>query len=290
MSPPPDAKAAREPRAFPSPFQASLLVLSGVFVASLVAALVQEATSPATAAGLATVFGLGAAALLGASHVPPPHAERLGLRRLRPAQLVALVLLLPVVLLAAELDPLLSTWLPAPDAAAYEQRLREALPTGEKLGLVETVVVVMGLAPLVEEWLFRGVIQQGLVAHLGATGGIFVTALLFALGHGGAGLSVQAWAAVVAQVFVLGLAFGWVRHATGSLFAAILLHAGTNGLGVLALTLGQSQAAAAGGHLPLGVLAGAALSVALGGWWLRRIPPVPAAPEPSSRGADDVDL
>lgn len=276
-------------RGFPSPFQAALLVLLGVFVASLIAVLLAEPTSPTTAVGLGTVFGLGTAALLGASHVPPPHAERLGLRSLRPAQLAALTLLLPVALLVAELDPLLSTWLPAPDAAALEQSIREALPTDEKLGLVETVVVAVGLAPLVEEWLFRGVIQQGLVAHLGVAGGIFVTALLFALGHGGEGISAQSWTAVVAKIFVLGLALGWVRHVTCSLFAAILLHAGVNGLGVLALAFDETPPGAAEGHLPLAVLAGAALSVALGGWWLRRLPPAPALPNPPASGADAAD-
>jgi membrane protease YdiL (CAAX protease family) len=265
---------------FPSPFQASLLALLGIFVTSLIAVLLQEVTSPTTAAGLATVLGLGAAGLLGASHVPPPHAGRLGLRGLRLVQLPALALLLPVALLAAELDPLFSTWLPAPDAAEYDQRMREVLPTGDDLALVETLVVAVGLAPLVEEWLFRGVIQQGLVTHLGVAGGILVTALLFALGHGGAGMSAQAWAAVVAQIFVLGLAFGWVRHATGSLFAAILLHAGVNGLGVLSLTLDASEPGAADDHLPLAALAAAAVSVALGVFWLRRIAPAPLRPEP----------
>jgi hypothetical protein len=274
---------------FPSPFQASLLALLGIFVANLVGALLLDATSPTTAAGLATVIGLGAAGLLGATHVPPPHAERLGLRGLRLGHLLPLALLLPVALLAAELDPLLSTWWPAPDAPARAERMREVLPTGERLALIETLVVAVGLAPLVEEWLFRGVIQQGLVAHLGTRAGVLVTALLFALGHGGAGISAQSWVAVVAQIFVIGLAFGFVRQATGSLLAAVLLHAGVNALGVVSLLLGDALAlpratgaAPGSAHLPPAVLAGSAASVALGVWWLRRIPPVPLRPEPSA--------
>jgi len=273
---------------FPGPFQASLLALLGIFVTSLVAVLLQDATSPTTAAGLATVLGLGAAGLLGAAHVPPPHAERMGLRALRLAHLLPLALLVPVALLAAELDPLLSTWLPAPDAAEHAERMREVLPTGERLALVETVVVAVGLAPLVEEWLFRGVIQQGLVARLGGGAGVVLTALLFALGHGGAGMSAQSWAAVVAQIFVLGLAFGFARQATGSLFAAILLHAGVNGLGVLSLAFDEASASvdAAAAHLPLAALAASALSVALGAWWLRRVPPAPLRPEPPAEDDD----
>jgi membrane protease YdiL (CAAX protease family) len=289
----PGGRGAADERPFPSPLQASLLALLGIFVANLVGALLLDATSPTTAAGLATVIGLGAAGLLGATHVPPPHAARLGLRGLRLVQLVPLLLLVPVAVLAAELDPLLSTWWPAPDVAERAERMREALPTDERLALVETLVVAVGLAPLVEEWLFRGVIQQGLVAHMGARFGVVVTALLFALGHGGAGISAQSYAAIVTQIFVLGLAFGFVRQATGSLLAAILLHAAVNGLGVLSLHLGETvgvpgpatAAGAAPEHLPLALLAGCAASVALGVWWLGRIPPVPLRPEPPR--ADD---
>jgi membrane protease YdiL (CAAX protease family) len=172
----------------PSPLQASLLALLGLFLASLVAVLLSGVTSPTTAAGVGTVVGIGAAGALGAAHMPPPHAERLGLRGLRLAQLPPLALLVPVALLAAQLDPLLSQWLPAPDAPERAERMREGLPTDERLALLETLVVAVGLAPLVEEWLFRGVIQQGLVARLGAGAGIGTTALLFAIAHGGGGL------------------------------------------------------------------------------------------------------
>lgn len=279
---------------FPSPLQASLLALLGVFAANLVGALLAGVTSATAATGLATVVGIGAAGLLGAANVPPPHAERLGLRGLRLVHLPPLLLLVPVSLLAAELDPLLATWFPPPDVVERAERMREVLPTDAGLALVETLVVAVGLSPVVEEWLFRGVIQQGLVAHLGAGAGIATTALLFALCHGG-GISAQSYAAVVAQTFTIGVAFGFARHATGSLLAAILLHAGVNGFGVLALSIGQAlggSGAAAGAapapaHLPLAVLAGSAASVALGAWWLRRVAPAPLRPEPVPADDDD---
>ncbi len=34
--------------------------------------------------------------------------------------------------------------------------------------MLETLIVAVGLIPVIEEWFFRGVIQQGLVASLGA--------------------------------------------------------------------------------------------------------------------------
>jgi membrane protease YdiL (CAAX protease family) len=270
---------------FPSPLQASLLALLGVFLASLVAVLLADVTSPTTAAGLATVIGVGAAGALGAANVPPPHAERLGLRGLRLLHLPPLLLLVPVALFAAALDPLLSTWLPAPDAETVAERMREVLPTDDRLALVETLVVAVGLAPIVEEWLFRGVIQQGLVARLGVPAGVVTTALLFAIGHGGGGFSAQSTAAVVAQIFVIGLTLGFARQATGSLLAPILLHAGVNAVGVLGLALGADAASAAAAaeapqHQPPAMLAASAAAVALGVWWLRRVPPAPLRPDP----------
>jgi len=276
---------------FPGPLQASLLALLGVFIAQLIGFLMLDFATPTTAAGVATVVGVGAAGLLGAAHVPPPHAERIGLRGLRWRHVPALLLMLPVALLAAQLDPLLAKWLPPPDVAERVERMRQVLPTGDGLALVETLVVAVGLAPVVEEWLFRGVIQQGLVAHLGPVAGIVTTALLFALGHGGGGLSAQSTVAVVAQIFAIGLAFGYVRHATGSLFAAIALHAGVNALAVLSLHAGETGAVPgadpASPFLPGWLIGAAGASVALGAWWLRRIAPAPLRPEPPSRREDD---
>jgi len=126
------------------------------------------------------------------------------------------------------------------------------------------------------------VLQQGLVASMGAVGGILVTALLFAFGHG-AGLSPQAWAALVAQTLVLGIAFGYARHRTGSLLASILLHIGVNGMGVAAmaapLVITVPGYNAPGAHTPLLVLLPAIVSVAVGAWLLSNetVPEIPVA-------------
>jgi membrane protease YdiL (CAAX protease family) len=115
---------------------------------------------------------------------------------------------------------------------------------------------------------------------MGAAGGIFVTALFFALGHG-AGLSPQAWAALIAQTLVLGAAFGYARHRTGSLLAPILLHIGVNGMSVVAMAAPQVVAVpgynAPGAHTPFSVLLPAIASVAIGAWLLSKetVPEIP---------------
>ena len=277
------------PRPFPSPLAASLLTMMGAFFTTAIALMVSDWASPTAAVGIGTVLGLGGAGLLGAVNIPPPHAERVGLRGLRRQQLLPLLLLLPIALLASEVDNVVTALLPAPDVQPEVQEAVDTLSSDTRLALLETALVGVGLVPVVEEWFFRGVVQQGLVATMGAAGGIFVTALFFALGHG-AGLTPQAWVALIAQMLVLGLTFGYARHKTGSLLAAILLHIGVNGMGVAVMAAPQIVAVpgynAPGAHTPLLVLWPALVSVAAGIWLLSKA----IAPEiPVVRVVDEGD-
>jgi membrane protease YdiL (CAAX protease family) len=268
-------------RLFPTPLNAALITMMGALFTTAIAVMVSDWATPTAAAGIGTVLGLGGAGLLGAVNIPPPHAERVGLRGLRRQQLLPLLLLLPIALLASEVDNAIGLLLPAPDAQQVVQETIERLPTDTSLSVLETLIVAVGLVPVVEEWFFRGVLQQGLVASMGAVGGILVTALLFAFGHGAAGLSPQARAALVAQILVLGITFGYARHRTGSLLAPILLHIGVNGMGVAAmaapLVIAVPGYNAPGAHTPLSVLLPAIASVAVGAWLLSN-ETVPAIP------------
>ena len=268
------------PRPFPSPLNAALLTMMGAFFTTAIAVMVSDWATPTAALGIGTVVGLGGAGMLGAANVLPPHAERVGLRLPKARHLLPLLLLLPVAILASEVDNVVHALLPAPDAQQVVQQTVERLPTDTSLALLETSIVGIGLVPVIEEWFFRGVLQQGLIASMGPVAGVSVTALFFAVGHG-AGMSPQAWAALVAQALVIGLAFGFARHKTGSLLAPILLHAGVNGLGVAAMAAPTLIAIAGynapGAHTPWAVLGASIASVAAGAWLLSReeVPPIP---------------
>jgi hypothetical protein len=138
--------------------------------------------------------------------------------------------------------------------------------------------------PLVEEWFFRGIVQQGMIATTGARLGLFWTALLFAIGHGAPGVSWQAWVAIVAQMLVLGLVLGFARHATGTILAPVLLHVGVNALGVLGLAAPHVLAIpgynAPGLHTPAIWLVPSVVAVAFGLGLLARETPAPAPPLP----------
>ena len=224
--------------------------------------------------------GLGGAGLLGAANIPRRTPNVSACASSADVNSFAL-LLLPVAFLASEIDNDLAAFFPAPDAHRSCRRPSRSSRRHGSRG-DRTLIVGVGLSPVVEEWFFRGVIQQGLVAGLGAPAGVFVTALFFALIHG-AGLSMQAWAALTAQALLFGLAFGYARHRTGSLLASILLHIGTNGMGVVAMAAPALIAIpgynAPGVHTPLVVLV-PRLSRWRSACGLSRetVPPIPVVP------------
>jgi membrane protease YdiL (CAAX protease family) len=82
-------------------------------------------------------------------------------------------------------------------------------------------------APLLEEFLFRGLLQNSLMPMMPAAAAILLSAAIFAGVH----MDKMAFA----PIFVLGAAFGYLYHVTGSLRVCILMHMINNGA---ALALG----------------------------------------------------
>jgi membrane protease YdiL (CAAX protease family) len=79
------------------------------------------------------------------------------------------------------------------------------------------------VAPLTEEWLFRGFLLGGYaVSRLGHIGAVIVTSAAWASMH------VQYEFFFIAQIFILGLVFGWLRLRSGSMVLTLLLHALVN--------------------------------------------------------------
>ncbi len=92
------------------------------------------------------------------------------------------------------------------------------------------LVSVVAVAPLVEELIFRGLLQTALVETLGWTSrwpALMIAAAVFATVH----LSAVPWYGLPA-LFAFGVVLGWSYERTGSLWPAILAHAGFNALNV----------------------------------------------------------
>lgn len=260
----------RSDPSYPNPSAAVGLTISAFGGMLLVLLMLADAGTPPAAAvqGLALVVGFGAVGTLAARRVAPPQAERLGLRGFAPGFVAVVLLLAPVTLLASELESVIHLLFPPPDAEEIARRLAESLAQSSLLDALETWVLVVGIAPVVEEWFYRGVVQQGLVSWLGRVRGIALTTLLFALPHAGLGVSWQAALAITFATGLQGLAFSLVREASRSLLPAIGLHVSCNAIGLAALAVADEieipSFNAPGEHLPGEWIVLALISVGLG--------------------------
>ena len=257
------------PAPVPRPLGALLLTASAWSVMVLVTLLATPAGGGLLGLSCGLVLGLGGAGTLAARGVPPPAERRIGLVGFAPRLLLPLLLLVPGVLLASELDNAIAAVLfPTAKAAASEA-------ASDALGTLEWVLFAVLLRPVLEEFFFRGVIQQGVVAALGPARGVLLTSLLSALVRTSL-FGADAYHAVSfgTQALATGLLLGFVRLASGSILACVLLQTALEGAGVLSLVLREALPIAGfnaeGAHTPLAWLLPAGLSVATGLWLLAR--------------------
>ena len=96
----------------------------------------------------------------------------------------------------------------------------------EERNLAGLLFLLVLVAPLTEELLFRGIILRGFLSRYSVMTAVSVSALLFALFH------LNPWQFVGA--FALGLVFGWWYVETGSLVPCLIGHAVFNGFPVIA--------------------------------------------------------
>lgn len=90
------------------------------------------------------------------------------------------------------------------------------------------LVVVIG-APIIEEIVYRGMLQRGFVATWGPWVGVIATAAMFAAIH-------LSWPEIPG-LFAFALVLGVIRHRTGRLGGAIITHMAFNACGLLLVTL-----------------------------------------------------
>lgn len=96
----------------------------------------------------------------------------------------------------------------------------KGLITG-RASLAIVMLFAVALGPIYEELFFRGFLFPLLKKSFGAVAGVLLSALPFALLHGGQ----YQWAwQQITLVGIAGAAFGYVRHRTGSTAASTILH------------------------------------------------------------------
>jgi membrane protease YdiL (CAAX protease family) len=157
----------------------------------------------------------------------------LGLR-FRPVDLWGLLggvgLQIGVALLVA---PLLRIIDPDPPRQSIVETAEQMSGVGARLLFIGLVVVV---APLIEEIVFRGMLLSRLRRAMGPWAAIAVSAAAFAALH--PLLDPDAIFAAPG-LFLIGLVLGWAALRTGDIGLAIMLHAGVNLTGVLLILLAE---------------------------------------------------
>ncbi len=287
-----------DPYAFPPAALSGFLTAAAFLVMVFVVAPLAAAGSGVLGLSAGTVLGFGLVGTLTARRVPAPADQRIGLRPPSKGALGIVLLLAPVVFWLSELDNVAAELVPRPEELTEEPDATGQAEGGidpKTLRLLEVGLFAVFLRPVVEEFFFRGVVQQGAVAQLGMRSGLIFQTVLYAAARSitGAG-SGYAVLSLMSQSVVEGLLLGSLRLGTGSILPGILLQGLINGIGLLALGFAE-QIPIEGlnlqeGHMSPWILVPALLPIGLGLRQLREkiatAPPLPPAapPEESQEG------
>ncbi|MGP1462773.1 CPBP family intramembrane glutamic endopeptidase [Tannerella sp.] len=133
-------------------------------------------------------------------------------------RIIPFIIIAAIVLLMGVVGPITSL-IPIPES------FKKAL-----IGLVSqrgvfTFMLMVIAAPVLEEFIFRGIILDGLLKRYSPTKSILVSSLLFGLVH------LNPWQFVTG--FIIGIFSGWVYYRTRSLSFSIIIHAAANLTGFL---------------------------------------------------------
>ncbi|MFZ9040629.1 MAG: CPBP family intramembrane glutamic endopeptidase [Ilumatobacteraceae bacterium] len=129
-----------------------------------------------------------------------------------------------LLLVPAVYVPLRAVWPDVFDPTRISERAEELVGGATGVEIVLLVAVVAIGAPLIEELVYRGLLQRSAAERFGRGVGVVGVSLLFALIH----LSPVEYPGL----FVAGLLFGGCAALTGRLGPAVLAHAAFNATGV----------------------------------------------------------
>jgi membrane protease YdiL (CAAX protease family) len=119
-----------------------------------------------------------------------------------------------------------------PDAFSFDEvskRASDLADNANGIWIAVLILVVVVGAPVVEEVVYRGIVQPGLVAAWGARAGMLFTAVLFAAIH----FQPIEFPGLLAFALVL----GWARQSTDRLGLPVITHTAFNATGLLLVFL-----------------------------------------------------
>jgi len=128
--------------------------------------------------------------------------------------LLSLILIFPLVFTFNMITEPLTMWMDTPD---FMKELMSQVSENR----ISSLIMIVILAPLLEELFCRGIILRGLLKHISPLYAILLSALIFGIIH------LNPWQAIPA--FLIGTLMGWIYWKTRSLWATIFIHFVNNG-------------------------------------------------------------
>ncbi len=174
------------------------------------------------AVGTVTIYAVlvGLTFLIALAYKPP--APAIGIRRFEWRWVgIAVGLIVLVLLLASALEPILH--------GGRDQGLSPKTWEPEHAGAFAlNALIVSTLVPFTEELFFRGLGIRAL-RFIGGLGAVVITGLVFGLSHGILG--------ALPPLVCFGIALGWVRLRSDSVWPGVIAHGFYNAVGVLIIYL-----------------------------------------------------
>ncbi len=127
----------------------------------------------------------------------------------RNLRFIPLVAVAAIAVQTGIISPLISL-VPVPEE--LQTLMINEIPRFTLFGILAIVVV----APVMEEFIFRGIMQDGLTSHIGPLKAILLTSLLFGFIH------LNPWQFITG--FVLGVFLGWLYYLTRDIIMVITFH------------------------------------------------------------------
>lgn len=165
-----------------------------------------------------------------------------------------------VIGLVSVFEVLILPYFPVPD---FLQEMDKTLFDGGILANVVLITAAVLLAPVVEEFLFRGLLQQSLFYHFGSIiPAMVIPTIIFALFHVGYLFYFPA----LLELLALGILLAWLMTKTGNILIPILTHALFNLSAFSGLLIGLDEETSTLADLGLPWIIGSA--VLFGAGWI----------------------
>ena len=202
-------------------------IFMGFFASGVLQMIITRTTSSPVWGNVGLIFG-EAAMLLPLLYIMRRRQQRLRTfiprKRISPSLYIVVIIFgLGTLMVLDGIGALLDQLFTIPD---WLQKMEQNILWQSTPELILLVIAGVIIAPVVEEFIFRGVLQQALAGHYQhLLPAVVAPAVMFTIFH----VQYLMYPPAAIELLLLALAFGWAMGKTGNILAPILLH-GLNNL------------------------------------------------------------